>query len=347
MKSGRILFLVSVLVLFSFLPASAQYDRSYVGEAIEYNAKYEDTFVHLARRYGLGFVEMRAANPDIDPWIPGRGTDLILPTRHVLPDAPRDGIVINLPEMRLYAFVNKDRAPDTYAIGIGREGLDTPLGRTKVVRKQAAPTWRPTARMRKEDPSLPVSVPPGPENPLGTHAIYLGWPTYAIHGTNRAFGIGRRISSGCIRLYPEKIDDLFRDVKVGTPVTVVDQPIKAGWIDDKLYIEAHPSISQAIQMEETGVLEPTKLNEQELNYILKVAGPHKDRLRWPAIRMAVKARRGYPVPVARRPYRSGVSVVSSDHDLDDIYRQDNDVATPYLIPKPKPDVSMQARTYND
>lgn len=280
--------------------AHAGYDKSYIGETVEYRAAYEDTFVHLARKYNLGYVEMRAANPDVDPWIPGRGARLTLPTQHILPDTRREGVVINLPEMRLYAYVNGDDAPTTFPIGIGREGLDTPKGVTKIVRKTEGPVWRPTERMRREKPELPEAVYPGPENPLGTHALYLGWPTYAIHGTNRPFGIGRRVSSGCIRLYPESVVQLFNLVPVGTRVEVIDQPIKLAWIDDYLYLEAHPTIEQAIAMEETGRIELQKITKAQEDMITEAAGEYADRLRWPSIRTALKERRGYPVVIARR-----------------------------------------------
>jgi L,D-transpeptidase ErfK/SrfK len=296
--------LLTVLTAFTFgatASAMAEYKENYVGDMIEYRAKYEDTFVFLARDYNLGYVEMRAANPGVDPWIPGKGKKLILPTRHLLPDAPREGIVVNLPEMRLYNYVNGDAPPDTYPLGVGREGLDTPLGSTKVMRKTEGPFWYPNERMRREKPELKAVVPPGPDNPMGTHAMYLGWPQYTIHGTDRPFGIGRRISSGCIRLYPEGIIDLYSKTPVGTKVTVVDQPIKVAWIGDELFIEAHPGIEQSIEMEETGQVVAPKLSEADMARIIKVAGPYKDRLRWAAIRTAVKERRGYPVEIARAP----------------------------------------------
>jgi len=282
-------------------PTFAAYDKPYIGETITYKAKYEDTFVHLARDYNLGYVELRAANPDPDPWIPGAGTELILPMRHILPDVERDGIVINLPEMRLYAFINGDEAPESYPIGVGREGLDTPEGMTKVVRKTVGPIWRPTKRMLEEDPTLEKIVEAGPDNPLGTHALYLGWPQYAIHGTNKPFGIGRRVSSGCIRMYPESIIKLYERIPIGTKVRVINQPIKLAWIDDKLYLEAHPDLEQAIQMEETGHIFRQKLDDQDMKHIMKEAGDYKDRLRWAAIRTAIRERRGYPVVIARRP----------------------------------------------
>lgn len=299
------MFRVFTVLFLCFLvmsaPVLAGYDGAYVGEQIEYDAKYEDTFVHLARDYKLGFVELRAANPNVDPWLPGDGTDLVLPTRHILPNTKHEGVVINLPEMRLYAYVNGDGAPVTFPLGVGRDGLETPVGTTKIVRKKEGPTWTPTARMRKEDPLLKATYPPGPDNPLGTHALYLGWPTYAIHGTNRPFGIGRRISSGCIRMYPEDIITFFDMIPVGTKVTVVDQPIKAAWIEDKLYVEAHPSLEQSLEMEETARVSSPKIKESDMDHIIEVAGVHADRIRWPAVRTAIRERRGYPIFVARRP----------------------------------------------
>ena len=279
----------------------AIYDKNYIGETVEYSAVFEDTFIHLARKNGLGFVEMRAANPKIDPWIPGEGTKLIIPSRHLLPDVKREGIVINLPEMRVYAFVNGDKAPSTYPIGIGREGLSTPTGKTEIVRKKDGPTWRPTPRMRKEDPELPESVPPGPDNPLGTHALYLGWPAYLIHGTNRPYGIGRRVSSGCIRLYPENIKMLFKEIEVGTEVNVINQPVKVAWIENELYLEVHPDLEQAILMEETGQVKHRDISDEDMKRITSAAGEFQDRLRWPTIRAAFRERKGYPLLIARVP----------------------------------------------
>jgi len=285
----------------SVSPAMAAYNKPFMGEEVIYVATQEDTLVHIARAQEMGFVEMRAANPNVDPWIPGNGTELILPKRHILPDAPHEGIVINLPEMRLYAFVNGDNEPTTFPIGIGREGLETPIGTTSVVRKAEGPAWRPTPRMRREDPTLPAVVETGPENPLGTHALYLGWPTYALHGTNKPYGIGRRISSGCIRLYPENITQLFEMIPVGTKVTVVNQPIKLAWIDDVLYLEAHPDMEQAIQMEETGQIYSAKMSEQDMAFIVSAAGEFQNRLHWATIRTEVRNRSGRPVMIARRP----------------------------------------------
>ncbi len=297
----KFLLINALLICIPFSDAKAAYNLPYIGETIEYTARHEDTFVHLARDYNLGFTEMRAANPYVDPWLPGEKTTLILPTRHILPNAPREGIVINVADMRLYAYINGDNEPYSTPIGVGREGLNTPIGTTTVVRKKDGPTWRPTARMISEKPELKPAYPPGPDNPMGTHAIYLGWPTYALHGTNRPFGIGRRVSSGCIRLYPEAIKEVFKRIPVGTKVTVVNQPVKMAWIGDELFIEAHPTLEQSVAMEEMGEVPEEKLTNDEMNQLIKIAGNHQDRLRWPAIRTALKERSGYPVSIARKP----------------------------------------------
>jgi L,D-transpeptidase ErfK/SrfK len=280
--------------------SKGRFDDAYIGEMRTVTAKYEDTLVHIGRDYGVGFVEMRAANPNLDPWIPGAGARVVVPTMNLLPDAPHDGVVINLAEMRMYIYRAKDKAPLTYPIGIGRDGLRTPVGVTRVQRKKDRPTWTPTERMRKEDPTLPVSVPPGPDNPMGTHALYLGFENIAIHGTNKPYGIGRRVSSGCIRMFPEDITQVFDMLPVGTKVTVVDQPIKASWIDDKLYLEVHPTQEQAAIMEREGTVPDYQLSEKDLSYIMKVAGAGVDTLDWAEIRKVVKQRRGYPVEIATR-----------------------------------------------
>lgn len=280
--------------------APAAYDKPYVGEQKVYEAAYEDTMVNIARDNDLGFVEMRSANPGVDPWLPGRGTEMVIPSRHILPKAVHEGIVINLPEMRLFAYVEKGRAPRTFPIGIGRLGLSTPEGETKVVRKVIGPVWRPTPRMREEKPELPEAVRPGTDNPMGTHALYLGWLEYAIHGTNKPFGIGRRSSSGCIRLYPEDIVTLYDLVPVGTKVTVVNQPVKAAWIDGTLYVEAHVPIEQADRIEQEGGFPDYGMTLPELRRIVDEAGEYADLIDWETVRKAVRERAGYPVAVAVR-----------------------------------------------
>ncbi len=231
------------------LPASGE---DVVGD-IEYaTARHEDTFSDIARRFDLGYEELVLANPGVDPWLPGEGTRVRLPTLYVLPDAPRDGIVLNVPEMRLYYYpVSRDGEPPrviTYPVSIGRGDWETPLGSTTIVAKDRNPVWRPPESIREEhadrgDP-LPKTVPAGPDNPLGEFALRLGLPGYLIHGTNRPYGIGMRVTHGCIRLYPVDVAALFESVPVGTTVRIVHQPYKLGWRGGRLYMEAHPPLGE-------------------------------------------------------------------------------------------------------
>jgi L,D-transpeptidase ErfK/SrfK len=269
-----------------------------IRETTSYRATYEDTLLDVARRFSLGYVEIVAANPGTDPWIPGEGTSVVLPTLHLPPDAAPEGVVINLADMRLYYFAEPGGAMQSFPIGIGRDGLLTPLGSTEVVRKTKDPIWRPTPRMRAENPELPEAVPPGPDNPLGNRAMYLGWSQYLIHGTNKPLGIGRRTSSGCVRMYPEDVEYLYDRVAIGTKVTVVDQPIKLAWIDDALYIEAHTTMAQSDQIEMSGKFDPI-LDSSVVDQVLAVAGAKAAMLDWSRIRQATIERRGYPIRITR------------------------------------------------
>lgn len=272
---------------------------SYIGEIETIEAKFEDTLLQLGRDHNMGYVEMVAANPEVDPWLPGEGTKIILPKKHLLPNAPREGIVINLAEMRMYDFTADPQNPRTYPLGIGREGLNTPLGITKIVRKKDGPTWRPTPRMRSENPELPEAVPPGPDNPLGTHALYLGWPQYLIHGTHKPLGVGRRVSSGCIRMYPEDIIKVFENIPVGTQVNVIKEPIKFAWIDDMLYMEAHAEDELADSFEDIRAIQEYRVPDSLFADVTSIAGEQKDRLDWNKIRTAVKTRNGMPLPILK------------------------------------------------
>lgn len=271
---------------------------NYVGKIEMYRAKADDTMLTIGEAHGLGYVEIRSANPTVDHWKPGEGTMLVLPKMHLLPDAPRKGIVVNLSEMRMYYF-GDDGEVVSHPIGVGREGFSTPVGNTTIVRKGVDPTWRPTPRMRREDPDLPAVVQPGPENPLGTRALYFGWPAYLMHGTNKPWGIGRRVSSGCVRMYNSAVEDLYDKVKVGTVVSVIRQPIKFGWVNDMLYIEAHPDEMLADQVERRGGQGADyKVPNDIFANLSKAAGPAaRDAIDWNAVRAALRERSGYPVPI--------------------------------------------------
>ena len=221
-------------------------DGALVGRAQAYVATYDDTLLDVARRFGMGISEMQLANPEVDMWLPGEGTAIRLPSRFVLPAAPRAGLVINVPEMRIYYYPKGEPVVHTWPISIGRVGWETPLGKTSIVRKAVRPSWFPPDSIREEylqkGETLPRVVRPGPDNPLGSHALYLGMPAYLIHGTNRPYSIGMRVSHGCVRMYPEHIVELFEMANSGTPVSLVHQGVKAGWSGNELYIEVHPEI---------------------------------------------------------------------------------------------------------
>ncbi len=270
-----------------------------VGEIGAYVATADDTLLDIARRFGLGFTELVAANPGVDAWLPGAGKKLILPSAHLVPDAPREGIVLNLADQRLYIFRARSKTVESIPIGVGRDAWNTPIGQTKVVRKRANPDWHPPKSIRAEDPTLPRVVRAGPNNPLGQFAIYLGWSGYLIHGTNKPMGVGRRVSHGCVRLYPEHIKRYFRSIAIGTRVTVVDQPIKIGWVDGVLMLEAHPSQAQADDMEAGEKIAHETPAEFEYR-ILDAAAENARQLDWPKIRRTLRARRGIPVNILKQ-----------------------------------------------
>src|SRR6202166_3529040 len=229
-------------------------DATVVGEDQTVETVYSDTLYDLARKYSLGSEEIIRVNPGVDPWLPGAGKKLIVPGRHILPPGPREGIVVNLPEHRLYYYPKPKRGGPieviTYPVSIGKMDWRTPLGLTHVIQKQKNPVWYPPESVRKEhaaagDP-LPASVPSGPDNPLGLFAMRLaaGNGTYLIHGTNNPIAVGLAVTHGCIRMYPDDVAALFPLIPVGTPVSLINVPIKVAWVDGELLLEAHPPVDE-------------------------------------------------------------------------------------------------------
>ena len=227
-------------------------DAAVVGEDQTVVTVYEDTLYDLAAKYSLGSEELIRVNPGVDPWIPGAGKTLIVPGRHILPPGPREGIVVNLPEHRLYYYPKPKRDGSrkviTYPVSIGKMDWRTPLGLTHVTQKQKNPIWNPPESVRKEhaaagDP-LPARVPAGPDNPLGEYAMRLaaGNGTYLIHGTNNPIAVGLAVTHGCIRMYPDDVASLFPLIAVGTPVRLINEPVKVAWVDGELLLEAHPPV---------------------------------------------------------------------------------------------------------
>ena len=212
----------------------------------------EDTLIDIARRHNIGYEEIRMANPDVSLWVPGEGTEVVIPARYILPPAPREGVVVNLSELRLYYYpADKPGIVETYPVSVGREEFATPVGITRTTVKVKDPAWAPPASMRREaaergEPA-PSIVPPGPDNPLGRHAILLAMPSYLIHGTNRPDGVGMRVSRGCIRMYPEDIESLYERLPSGTQVNLMDAPFKAGWAaDGTLFVQSYPQLEENI-----------------------------------------------------------------------------------------------------
>ncbi|MBL1293549.1 MAG: L,D-transpeptidase family protein [Thiotrichales bacterium] len=293
-------FLVSISFAQTFNLPSAKTDV--IGEVDYVYAKYEDTLADIAREWGLGYEEIVRANPDVDPWLPGSGVKVILPTQYILPRAPREGIVVNISEMRLYYYPKpaKDEPATviTYPISVGRVDWATPLGLTKIVRKRKDPTWRPPASILKEheeagDP-LPKVVLPGPDNPLGKFALNLSIPGYLIHGTNKPAGVGMQVTHGCIRLYPENIESLFESVDVGVKVRLVDQPYKVGWLDNQLYIEVHEALGTEADAE-------TPDKTPAVKAIIDATRDRQASIEWARLNLIVDSANGLPVPISLSP----------------------------------------------
>lgn len=224
-----------------------------VGQTVVMITEDGDTLPDIGRHFGLGYNDITHANPGLKLWTPATDSKVILPLQFVLPDSPRKGVILNLPNMRMFYYPEQNtenhREVITYPIGIGRQGWSTPTGKTRITQKRANPTWTVPASIRREhardgDP-LPKVVKAGPDNPLGKYALRLGIPSYLIHGTNKPFGVGMRISHGCVRLYPENIEPLFNFVSVGTRVRIINQPYLIGWLNGVLYLEANEPLEES------------------------------------------------------------------------------------------------------
>lgn len=268
------------------------------GIGLTYASK-EDTLLDIARQFDLGQNEIVEANPEVDRWMPGERTMVLLPKRYILPKASRSGLVVNISEMRIYYFP-KTRKNEvvTYPISIGRMDWRSPLGITRVIAKTKDPSWTPPESIKIEhaangDP-LPDVVPPGPDNPLGAYALRLGVSGYLIHGTDKPFGIGMRVTHGCVRMYPEDIEDLFPEIEIGTAVNFVDQSIKLGWFADTLFVEAHPPLEENQTSEEEALNQA--LARIESDHPLALLNLDSE-----VLRNALIERRGIPIPISGKP----------------------------------------------
>lgn len=270
------------------------------GKVERIRTRYEDTLIEIARRYSLGYEELVRVNKGVDPWLPGEGTQIVIPGQRLLPPAEREGIVVNLPEHRMYFFPkpkNGEKARVmTFPVSVGKMDWQTPIGVTKVVSKQKDPPWIPPESVRKEhkergDP-LPEVVPPGPDNPLGAHALRLNIPggAYLIHGTNNPDAVGMAVTHGCLRMYPEDVAILFESVKIGTPVNLINEPLKMTRADGEVWIEVHPPVdaegqSVAVKLEDF---------ERRLDALL---GQSEVAINWDITIQALREASGIPVMI--------------------------------------------------
>jgi L,D-transpeptidase ErfK/SrfK len=278
--------------------------QTIVGEVQVITAGKDDTLSDIARRFNVGYEEVLRANPKVDPWLPGEGHEIIVPTQFILPNAPFSGVVINIAAMRIYYFPPVKRGERavvlTHPIGIGKVGWRTPEGVTKIVRRQKDPTWRVPVSVLKEHhengEDLDPVIGPGPENPLGKYAFYLQWPSYLIHGTNKPAGVGLRSSHGCIRLYPEDIEQFFNMVPVGAEVRVVNQPFLFGWADGQLYLQPFDVMEDDTRDWSKA---PRKLLSKSLATTLQQQlKAHHQQIDWDLVTSLTRNPRGIPVPIS-------------------------------------------------
>jgi len=316
------IFLTICIIFLHFLSMTNTYASRYLIEESNRNtvigstkiiyADERDTLLDIARNHGFGYQDMKLANVNVDTWLPDDGQEVVLPSQFILPVASMDGIVLNVPEMRLYYYPPKEKGKlqevFTYPLGVGREGWNTPYIKTIIVEKKVNPNWYPPKSILKEheeagDP-LPKIVKPGPENPLGNYAMRLGRRDYLIHGTNKPNGIGMRISHGCIRLYPEDIKELFSKVSLKTPVNIINQPYKIGVKNDVIYLEAHPFLDEDKEKYENNLTSVIAL-------IIKISNNRKYQIDMRTAYEAIKNPTGLPIAVGI--YLNGLDVGNEEN----------------------------------
>jgi len=316
------IFLTICIIFLHFLSTTNTYASRYLIEESNRNtvigsikiiyADERDTLLDIARNHGFGYQDMKLANVNVDTWLPDDGQEVVLPSQFILPVASMDGIVLNVPEMRLYYYPPKEKGKlqevFTYPLGVGREGWNTPYIKTIIVEKKVNPNWYPPKSILKEheeagDP-LPKIVKPGPENPLGNYAMRLGRRDYLIHGTNKPNGIGMRISHGCIRLYPEDIKELFSKVSLKTPVNIINQPYKIGVKNDVIYLEVHPFLDEDKEKYENNLTSVIAL-------IIKISNNRKYQIDMRTAYEAIKNPTGLPIAVGI--YLNGLDVGNEEN----------------------------------
>jgi L,D-transpeptidase ErfK/SrfK len=291
-----------VLLLFAGLLPSIAFAARYpmpnpgndlIGSPITVSSESGQSISDIGDKYGVGLHEMLEANPQITNPNELSGEEVIIPTQFVLPKY-RKGIVINIAECRLYYFTPDGKSVITYPVGLGRKGWRTPTTSTTVIRKTSNPVWTVPSSIRayvyeQTGNWLPDTIQPGPENPLGHYALYLGTNGYLIHGTNQPWSIGKLISAGCIRLYNQDVQELYSHVTTGTPVRIIHQPYKAGYQNGKLYLEAHIPLNLSEP--------PGDLNIISVERSVLAANHKPGDVNWQEVRRIAEQQNGMPEPV--------------------------------------------------
>ncbi len=288
-------FLIYIFLLIIYHNSYSYEREDIIGKIVFYTVKKNETLIDISRRYNLAFPEVMLNNPDIeDPWMLEEGKTIKLPSRHILPDIERKGIVINKGDLRAYFF--DENIVHSFPIGIGRANWETPLGKAIVVGKKKNPYWTVPDSILEEEPHWPKVVKPGPDNPLGTRAIYLSIPGYLLHGTNKPWGVGMKVSHGCIRMYPEGVESLYDMVKENEKVEIIDQKVKAGWLGGVLFLEVHTMHSYGLEEDE-----PKKPNIRLLpeaaKIIQKASGVYISKIDWKRVTEIVRTASGVPEAV--------------------------------------------------
>ena len=302
--------------------ASADFERQFplpkkgndlVGENHSIRSTAVDTLVDISARYQLGYNLVRSVNPTVDSWLPGNGTKVLLPFKAILPAAERTGIVINVAEMRLYFYASSNPEETAsvaiYPISVGRGGWETPVLNTRLAGRAKYPTWYPPPSIREEHAArgdlLPSAVPPGPANPLGKYLLLLDVPTYFIHGTNKSYGIGMQTTHGCIRMYSQDIEHLYKTALDNTPVNIINQRFKTGWLDGSLYLEVHPPLESDLG----------SVPENLTSYIYALVAATKDLpqtvIDWDRLDDIVSKASGVPELVGQLPTEQEISQASN------------------------------------
>jgi L,D-transpeptidase ErfK/SrfK len=276
--------------------------RTIVGQLQVVTVDAHNTLLDIARHYDLGYEEITVANPGVSIWVPGEGTSVLVPTEFILPPRPWVGIVVNIPQRRLYYFprhkANEPATVVTFPVGIARPGWPTPLGATRIVAKEKDPSWVvprdiQAEHRRQGEADFPDYFPPGPNNPMGMLALETGFSQIFIHGTNRPWGVGMKVSHGCVHLYPENAAYLFPRVPVGTPVRIIDQPVMVGEKDDQLYL----SVSDPVN-EYPGDRDDLMARAMDAVAQYKKQQKSTPAIDWGRVRQVVDARWIVPMPIS-------------------------------------------------